>query len=66
MQLILLWLMLQFVMLHGTFVLQEYTAVFAVPCFHVFIACADTTQMPHRRTEGHKCNAFRLNAVLSD
>ena len=32
--------MLQFVMLHGTFLLQEYAADLAVPCCHVFTACA--------------------------
>ena len=53
--------MLQFVMLDGASFLQEYAAVLAVPCFHVFVACTDTIQMQYCRTEGHKCSAFRLN-----
>jgi len=60
---------MQFVVLHNTSLLQEHAAGLAVPCFHVFTACAHMTQMPYCQTKGHKCNAVRLNdtnAMLSD
>jgi len=46
-------------MLHGTFFLQEHVADLAVPCFHLFIACANMTQ----------CNSVTLkdtDAMVSD